>query len=93
VSEPKPRGSGYFAALCGALFGVAFVGSFFRSISEVTPEAIMRAWLLFITVVLLWWGINRIQTGRPDRTVGQDTINLVVGLVGATVALLGLLKK
>jgi hypothetical protein len=75
------------------LFGVAFVGSFFRSISEVTPEAIMRAWLLFITVVLLWWGINRIQTGRPDRTVGQDTINLVVGLVGATVALLGLLKK
>ena len=90
--ERKPTGSGYFAALCGALFVLAFVASFFVTIEQLSPERIIRAWLLFVAAILIWWGFNRVRTGRPDPTVGQDTINLVIALVGATVALLGLFK-
>ena len=89
----KPRGSGYFAALCGVLFVLAFIGSFFVTVQQLSPEWIMRAWFLFIASVLIWWGANRALTGRPDRTVGQDTINLVIAIVGASIALLGLLKR
>lgn len=93
VSEPKPKGSGYFAALCGALFMVAFVGSFFVGVDQLSPDWIMRSWFLFVAAILIWWGGNRVRTGRPDPTVGQDTINLVIALVGTSVALIGLLKR
>jgi hypothetical protein len=93
MSEPKPKGSGYFAALCGGIFFAAFLGSFWVTLDQLSPEWIMRAWFLFVGGILTWWGARRIQTGRPDPTVGQDTINLVIGLVAASVALLGLLKR
>jgi hypothetical protein len=93
MNGSKPKGSGYFAALCGLLFMLAFVGSFFRSVDQLSPDWIMRAWLLFVAAILIWWGSNRVRSGRPDRTVGQDTINLVIALVGTTVALLGLLRR
>jgi len=93
MSQPKPKGSGYFAALCGVLFMFAFVGSFFVRVNQLSPDWIMRAWLLFVAAILIWWGGNRVWKGRPDPTVGQDTINLVIALVGTTVALLGLLKR
>jgi hypothetical protein len=93
MSEPKPKGSGYFAALCGVLFMLAFVGSFFVRLDQLSPDRIMRAWLLFVAAILIWWGSNRVRTGRSDPTVGQDTIHLVIALVGATVALLGLFKR
>jgi len=53
----------------------------------------MRAWLLFVAAILIWWGSNRVRTGQSDPTVGQDTINLVIALVGTSAALLGLLKR
>jgi hypothetical protein len=95
MSEPKlkPKGSGYFAALCGVLFTLAFVGSFFVRVDQLSPDWIMRAWLFFVAAILIWWGSNRVWTGRRDPTVGQDTIHLVIALVGTTVALLGLLKR
>ena len=92
MSEPKPKGSGYFAVLCGILFVLAFVASFFVRIDQLSPDHIIRGWLFFVAAILIWWGGNRLRTGRPDPTVGQDTINLVIALVGTTVALLGLLK-
>jgi high-affinity Fe2+/Pb2+ permease len=91
--ERKPAGSGYFAAICGALFAFAFAGSFFVDLDQVSPTLVMRAWFLFVAAVLLWWGINRARTGRPDATVGQDTINLVLAIAGSSIALLGLLLK
>ena len=93
MSEQKPKGSGYFAAICGVLFIVALVGSFFVKVDQLSPDWIIRGWLLFVAATLIWWGVNRVRTGRPDPTVGQATINLVIALVGATVALLGLLLK
>ena len=92
MSEEKPKGSGYFAVICGSLFLLAFIGSFWRTIANISPEWIMRMWLMFVAAILLWWGINRIQKGRPDRTVGQHTIDLIIGIVAATFALLSFLK-
>jgi hypothetical protein len=89
----KPTGSGYFAAVCGILYLLALVGSLFVTVDQLSPDWIMRGWLLFVALILFWWGINRVRTGRPDPTVGQDTINFVIALVGATVALLGLFKR
>ncbi len=89
----KPTGSGYFAAICGGLFILAFIGSFIMKVDQLSPDWIIRAWLLFVAAILIWWGSNRVRTGRSDPTVGQDTINLVIALVGTTVALLGLLKR
>jgi hypothetical protein len=88
----KPKGSGYFAAFCGVLFMLMFIGSFFVTVARLSADWIMRGWLLFVTLILIGWGINRVRTGRPEPTVGQATINLVIALVGTTVALLGLLK-
>jgi hypothetical protein len=87
----KPKGSGYFSAAFGVLFFVAFLGSFFISMKDIPPDWILRAWLVFVAAILIGWGFNRIKRGRPDRTVGQNTINFVIGLVAATMALLSLL--
>ncbi|MDZ4709400.1 MAG: hypothetical protein SH818_13460 [Saprospiraceae bacterium] len=88
----KPKGSGFFATFCGVIFACAFVGSFFIDVQQLTPERIMRTWFLFIAAILIGWGWNRIRTGSQEWTVGQDTINFVISLVGATIALLAFLK-
>jgi hypothetical protein len=92
MSDPKPQGSGYFALLCGVIFFLAFVGSFAVRVDQLSPDWIARTWFLFVAAILTWWGVNRALTGRPDRTVGQSTINLVIAIVAASIALLGLLK-
>src|SRR5262245_4610108 len=92
LMSEKPTGSGYFAAGCGGLFVLAFLGTFLVKVDQLSPDWIMRGWLFFVAAILLWWGADRIQNGKPDRTVGQATIHLVIALVGTTVALLGLLK-
>jgi hypothetical protein len=91
--EKKPKGSGYFAAICGGFFVVAFVCSFVFTVNQLSPNWIMRAWFLFVAAILLWWGVDRARTGRPDPTVGQSTINMVITLVVATFGLLSLLFK
>jgi hypothetical protein len=93
MSGLKPKGFDYFAALCGVLFMLACVGSFVVSVDQLSKDWIMRTWLLFVASILIGWGINRIRTGRPDPTVGQDTINLVIAPAGTTFALIGLLQR
>jgi hypothetical protein len=90
MSEPKPKGSGWFAAGAGVLFLVVFICSFVWDLSKIPPYLLFKAWLLLATVILLWWGIRRVQTGRDDRTVGQNTINFVVAIIGVTFAILAI---
>ncbi len=52
----------------------------------------MGAWFVFVAIILIGWGVNRVLNGSQDLTVGQDTINFVLAVVGGTVGLLGLLK-
>jgi len=86
----KPRGSGIFAIIFGVLFLLALVASFQIDFTKLPREVVVRAWLLFVTAVLICWGANRVRIGGPSLTVGQATINFVVGLIGATFALIAL---
>src|SRR4051812_9574985 len=86
----KPKGSGWFAAGSGVVFLLAFVSSFVWDLSKIPPYLIFKAWLLIATAILLGWGIRRIRTGRDDWTVGQNTINFVVAIIGATMAILAI---
>jgi hypothetical protein len=95
MSDPKPKGSGYFAVISGFLFFCAFVASLFVDdfVRRLTPEGVMRVWFVAVAVILVWWGVNRIRNGRPDPTIGQSTIQFVMGTVSLTVALLALTMK
>jgi hypothetical protein len=88
-----PSGSGYYAAIVGIFFLFALISSFWVTIDLLTRQWLIRIWLFFVAVSLLFWGINRInkENSRPDATVGQDTINLVNGVMSSTIALLALL--
>jgi len=88
MSEPKPKGSGWFAAGTGAIFLITFIFLLFYDPKDIDPRILFMGWLLFATVILLIWGINRIKKGRDDWTVGQSTINFVVGIIAATIAIL-----
>lgn len=95
MSDLKPRGSGYFAVISGFLFFCAFLASLFVDdfVHRLTPEAVMRTWFVSVAVILVWWGVNRIRNSRPDPTIGQTTIQFVMGTVSLTVALLALVMK
>jgi hypothetical protein len=87
----KPKGSGVFSVVFGLLFVLAFLVSFWvDDVTQLPPEWIVRVWMLFVATVLISWGANRIKTGTPGRTVGQETINFVVSLIGVTFALIAL---
>jgi len=90
-----PRGSGIFATIFGVLFLVIAVVSLSPRVDlrAVCPYTLLRIWLFFGAVTLLAWGINRITKGSPDYTVGQSTINFVVGFIGATIAILTLVVQ
>ena len=90
MAEPKPTGSGWFAAGAGVIFLVAFICSFVWDLSKLPPYLLFKAWLLIAAAILLGWGIRRIQKGRDDRTVGQSTINFVVAILGTTIAILAI---
>lgn len=84
---PRPRGSGKFSFVSGLVFLAVFTTSIVTNLREVCPYQLLQGWLLFAAAILLAWGWNRIKNGRDDNTIGQNTINFVVGLVGATIAL------
>ena len=89
----KPIGSGVFAAICGGVLLIAAICSFFVSVDRIPPEYIIRAWLFFVAGVLIVWGMIRISTAnKKDWRIGQETINFVIGVLGATFVLLALLN-
>jgi hypothetical protein len=90
MAEPKPKGSGWFAVGSGVVFLVAFICSFKWELSKISPYLLFKAWLVIATAILLAWGARRIRTGRDDWTIGQNTINFVVAIVGATFAILAI---
>ena len=90
MAGPKPKGSGWFAIGSGILFLVALVCSFIWDLSQISPYAVFKAWLAIASLILLGWGINRVLKGRDEWTIGQPTINFVVGIVGATIAILAI---
>lgn len=90
---PRPRGSGILASVFGALFVAALVASYVVDLRNLCPYTLFRLWLAFVAGTLLWWGINRIVRGDQSYRVGQDTINFVVALVAASVAIFTLVVQ
>ena len=94
MSELKPIGSGYFALICGLLFFVALVASFFVDRTTVDPYVAFQVWLVFAALILCIWGAVRVRTGNSkDYRIGQETLNFVVGVVAATFAILALINN
>jgi len=89
----SPKGSGYFSAIVGIAFLVALVVSFFVDVKSISPIRFFQLWLAFAALILLIWGVNRVRTGDPNWTVGQNTINFVVAVFGATIAILTLVAQ
>ena len=89
----RPKGSGWFAAAFGLVFLAVFCVSLRVDLRTIDVYRLFQAWLLFGTVMLLGWGINRINKGtEKDYRVGQQTINFVVGMMGGAFAILALNK-
>lgn len=93
MSEPKPKGSGYFSLAVGIAFVAVLLASFFVDLRAVSPQWFLRCWLGFASSIMLVWGARRIRKGRDDWTVGQETLNFVVGVVGATVAIFAIVAQ
>ena len=91
----KPIGSGYFAAVSGALFVLVAALTLSDPVVKwamgFTPLAIMRLWCAIAGSILLTWALNRIRNGdRADVRIGQDTINWVFAMIAATFGLAAL---
>ncbi len=93
MAEEKPKGSGYFSLAVGVLFLLILIASFGIDLRMISPLWFLRSWLAFAAVILVVWGGRRIKEGRSDWTVGQSTLNFVVGVVGATVAIFALIAQ
>ena len=92
MSDKKPKGSGYFAIVCGAIFFAAFAATYRFDFLAIDRDVLLRSWFICVGAILIFWGINRVQTGYSSRIVGQETIGLVLTMVGITIALLGYLN-
>jgi len=72
------------------MFLVIFICSFKWDLSKIPPYLLFKAWLVIAAAILLAWGVRRILTGEKNWTVGQNTINLVIAIIGATFAILAI---
>lgn len=93
MSEARPKGSGYFSLGVGIFFLFVLLASLDVDLRTVSTEWLLRFWLVFAATILVVWGVRRIATGRDDWTVGQSTLNFVVGVVGATVAIFAIVVQ
>ena len=90
MAKRRPKGSGWFSVGSGVIFLVVFICSFKWDLSTIPPYLLFKVWLLIATAILLAWGTRRIRTGKDDWTIGQNTINFVIAIVGATLTILAI---
>lgn len=87
-----PIGSGRFARNVGLVFILAGIGvvALDRLKIPLRPVYILGGWLLACGLIAIRWGTRRIEVAlksekyRVDSTIGQQTINMIVGMVAAT---------
>lgn len=91
MAQKRPKGSGWFSAGVGVIFLALFISSFKWDLSRIPPYLLFKAWLFIASALLVTWGVRRIQTGENNWTIGQNTINFVVAIIGATIAILAIL--
>ena len=92
--KKKGIGSGWFAVSAGIIFFAALIYLRLPSASSPPPELLFQAWLAFSFLVLVGWGAYRIRHGKGGKQlVGQPTINFVVAILGATIALYTIVRS
>jgi hypothetical protein len=100
--EAKPIGSGIFSASFGVGFFVLLITSCWFDLRRVDPYKIFQLWLFFAATILTVWGFVRIAkvlgtgsaaTGHSRLEIGQPTLNFVVGVIAATVAIFALVVQ
>jgi len=89
----RPAGSGRFAILVGVIYvflGIAVAIVHYTGITM--PIAyILPGWFLCSGFIAIVWGRNRVRTGnRSDGTIGMDTINMLVIMLGVAFAIAAL---
>ena len=91
--ERPPVGSGYFAKYVGIGFFVVSViiggaWHFGVDFKTINPLYVLETWIVACAVILIYWWQNRINHSQNNsRAVGQDTINMVITIVGVTFAI------
>jgi hypothetical protein len=83
----KPLGSGIFSLIIGVAFVALLI--FFPDVKKIDRDIAFKMWVAFAALLMAVWGIVRIYT-TSDRSlrIGQPIINMVVGIVAATFAIL-----
>jgi Kef-type K+ transport system membrane component KefB len=94
--KPKPIGSGFFSLAAGVIFLLLFIGSYLYDLRKIDPYKLFQYWLLFASAILTIWGIRRVAKVWKEEyrwEVGQPTLNFVVGVIAATVAIFTLIVQ
>jgi Protein of unknown function (DUF2442) len=89
----KPIGSGLFSFGVGLVLFIA-AGLFILIIArtslivanKLTGVEVLVGWLILSGVILIGWGVNRIWY-QHIVWIGQETINMVIGILAATFAI------
>ena len=89
----KTKGSGWFSLCVGVAFIITLAISAAHDLRTVDVYRAFQAWLFFAAAILVVWGAIRVKRGEDGWEIGQPTLNFVVGIIGATVALLALIKQ
>ena len=86
----KPIGSGIFAAVVGLAFFCSVL--IWPEVLSIDPKTALKMWMYFSGLMLIIWGIVRIVTAnsKTDFRIGQSTINMVIGVIAATFAIMAL---
>lgn len=78
----------------GALFALAVWNPTGINFTRLDRIEVINGWFVFAAAVLIFWGSYRaIRPHVENPPIGQDTLNFVVAIVGATFAILGFLAK
>jgi hypothetical protein len=86
-------GSGRFAVGVGVAYiglGIAVAIAHFTGVT-VPVAYILPGWFLCSGLIAIVWGRHRVRTGnQADPTIGMDTINMLVTMLGVAFAIAAL---
>lgn len=88
----KPAGSGWFSLSIGITFILMALTVWCTGKSPqelVKPERVLVIWMIVAGLIMATWGIVRSlsTTAKKDYRIGQETINMCVGIIAATFAI------
>ncbi|WP_299215080.1 hypothetical protein [uncultured Aquimarina sp.] len=89
----RPLGSGVFALVIGFLFIIAtvYISIADFKVSDLKPEELLNAYLIFSGLILMGWGINRVLYNDGRWIIAQNTLNFILAIIATAIAILSIL--